>query len=111
MSEVLRYSALSADPDGGNPAGVVLDARGLDEREMLAIAAGLGYSETAFLTPPADGAISIRYFSPAGEVSFCGHATIAAAVTRAEREGPGDVVRRARPRPRRVRGAQPVPAR
>jgi PhzF family phenazine biosynthesis protein len=31
----------------------------------------------------------IRYFSPKSEVAFCGHATIAAAVAIAERDGPG----------------------
>lgn len=52
-TEVLRYTAFSDDPEGGNPAGVVLDASGLDDAAMLGIAAGLGYSETAFLTAPA----------------------------------------------------------
>ena len=28
--ELLRYTAFSTDPSGGNPAGVVLDASGLD---------------------------------------------------------------------------------
>ncbi|MFH0244591.1 PhzF family phenazine biosynthesis protein [Streptomyces sp. HK10] len=99
--DVLRYTAFSSDPDGGNPAGVVLDARGLDEARMLAIAAGVGYSETAFLTPPpSDGdpgadpgrGFTVRYFSPAAEVPFCGHATVAAAVALAERIGPGELV-------------------
>jgi predicted PhzF superfamily epimerase YddE/YHI9 len=34
--EILRYSAFSADPRGGNPAGVVLDAKGASDAEMLA---------------------------------------------------------------------------
>ncbi|MEU7043600.1 PhzF family phenazine biosynthesis isomerase [Streptomyces varsoviensis] len=96
---VLRYAAFSDDPAGGNPAGVVPDAAGLDDAAMLAIAAELGYSETAFLTPPpkrlADGSgrsFTIRYFSPLAEVSFCGHATIATAVALAERIGPGELV-------------------
>ncbi|MEW2302999.1 PhzF family phenazine biosynthesis isomerase [Streptomyces sp. NPDC006655] len=97
--EVLRYTAFSSTPDGGNPAGVVLDATGLDDGDMLAIAADLGYSESAFLTAPpdrpADGAeraYRIRYFSPKAEVPFCGHATIATAVALAERTGPGELV-------------------
>ncbi|MFI6701874.1 PhzF family phenazine biosynthesis protein [Streptomyces sp. NPDC050509] len=98
---VLRYTAFSTDPLGGNPAGVVLDARGLDDGGMLAIAAELGYSETAFLTGlPEEGAAggdhgrgyTIRYFSPKAEVPFCGHATVATAVALAERTGPGDLV-------------------
>jgi len=98
-SEVLRYTAFSSVPDGGNPAGVVLDASSLDDGDMLAIAAGLGYSESAFLTALPEGldghegrAYGIRYFSPKAEVPFCGHATVATAVALAERMGPGELV-------------------
>jgi PhzF family phenazine biosynthesis protein len=87
VMDVLRYVAFSDRPDGGNPAGVVLDASGLSDEQMLTIAAEVGYSETAFL----DGD-DIRYFSPLAEVPFCGHATIATAVALAEREGPGERV-------------------
>ncbi|GGX16040.1 oxidoreductase [Streptomyces malachitofuscus] len=91
--EVLRYTAFSENPDGGNPAGVVLDASGLDDGDMLAIAAELGYSESAFLTAhPGERAYGVRYFSPKAEVPFCGHATVAAAIALAERNGPGELV-------------------
>lgn len=94
---VLRYTAFSADPEGGNPAGVVLDAAGLDDAAMLAVAADLGYSESAFLTGRTDTAeqgvrgYTVRYFSPKAEVPFCGHATIATALALAERDGPGEL--------------------
>ena len=98
-TDVLHYTAFSSHPDGGNPAGVILDASGLDDAAMLAIAARLGYSESAFLTGPPEGlagepgrTFTIRYFSPQAEVPFCGHATIATAVALAERIGPGDLV-------------------
>ncbi|MFJ6852037.1 PhzF family phenazine biosynthesis protein [Streptomyces sp. NPDC091271] len=92
-TDVLRYTAFSTDPDGGNPAGVVLDASGLDDAAMLAVAAELGYSESAFLTSPDGlGGYTVRYFSPKAEVPFCGHATVAAAIALAERDGPGDLV-------------------
>jgi PhzF family phenazine biosynthesis protein len=94
MTEVLRYTAFSDTPDGGNPAGVVLDASGLSDEEMLRIAAEVGYSETAFV----DGD-DIRYFSPLAEVPFCGHATIATGVAIAERRGPGELVFRTRSGP------------
>ena len=87
--EILRYTAFSSDPAGGNPAGVVLDATGAVAAEMLAVAADVGYSETAFLVPRAPSTFDVRYFSPLAEVSFCGHATIAAAVAHAERHGSG----------------------
>jgi PhzF family phenazine biosynthesis protein len=78
--EILRYTAFSSDPSGGNPAGVVLDATGAADAEMLAVAASLGFSETAFLFPRGDRTFDVRYFSPLAEVPFCGHATIASAV-------------------------------
>jgi PhzF family phenazine biosynthesis protein len=92
--EVLRYSAFTADPSGGNPAGVVLDAGALEDTEMLAIAAQIGYSETAFVTARDEWArrYRLRYFSPRAEVAFCGHATIAAAIALAERGALGELV-------------------
>ena len=94
MTEVLRYTAFTTDPDGGNPAGVVLDAGGLADDEMLRIAAEVGYSETAFLCPadPAARRYRLRYFSPLAEVAYCGHATVATAIALAERDGPGELV-------------------
>ena len=64
---------------GGNPAGVVPDARGLDDRAMQAIAREMNCSETAFVFPPtrADCTHRVRFFTPGEEVAMCGHATIA----------------------------------
>ena len=89
-SAVLRYAAFTDRGRGGNPAGVVLDAAGLDDAARLAMAARIGYSETAFIEAAgSNGQYRMRYFSPRSEVAFCGHATIAAAVAIAERDGPG----------------------
>ncbi|MFG2827090.1 PhzF family phenazine biosynthesis protein [Streptomyces sp. NPDC048434] len=92
--EVLRYSAFTTDPAGGNPAGVVLDAEALDDARMLAMAAEVGYSETAFVTAHdlAARRYRLRYFSPLAEVAFCGHATIATAVALASRTGTGELL-------------------
>ncbi|GGO89086.1 PhzF family phenazine biosynthesis isomerase [Wenjunlia tyrosinilytica] len=94
LTDVLRYSAFTDDPAGGNPAGVVLDASGLDDPAMLALAAEVGYSETAFITGRDDDErrFRLRFFSPLAEVPFCGHATVATAVALAERMGPGELV-------------------
>jgi PhzF family phenazine biosynthesis protein len=85
--DVLRYTAFTTDPGGGNPAGVVLDATGADDTTMQSVAADVGYSETAFLIPQDGDSVVARYFSPMIEVPFCGHATIAAAVAHAQHHG------------------------
>jgi PhzF family phenazine biosynthesis protein len=85
--EVLRYTAFTTDPSGGNPAGVVLAAALPSEEVMQRVATEVGFSETAFLAPRPDGdGHDVRYFSPTREVTFCGHATIAAGVALAERD-------------------------
>ena len=90
--DVERWTAFSADAAGGNPAGVVLDARGLGDGRMQRIAAEVGYAETAFVTPGEGGERRIRYFSPVAEVPFCGHATVATAAAISAREGDGLLV-------------------
>lgn len=92
--EILRYVAFSTDPAGGNPAGVVLDATGVDDATMLAAAAEVGYSETAFVVSSDEDGLDVRYFSPLAEVPFCGHATIALAVAHADRHGVGPLLLR-----------------
>lgn len=75
-----HVNAFTAEQFGGNPAGVVLDARGLSESKMQLIAREFAMPETAFVLPPGvRGAdIQIRWFSPAVEIPLCGHATIGA---------------------------------
>lgn len=91
-AEILRYAAFTVEGVGGNPAGVVLDATGLTGAEMMAIAADVGYSETAFLMSRTNepAAYDVRYFAPEQQVPFCGHATIASAVALTERGGPSE---------------------
>lgn len=62
---------------GGNQAGVIIPDRELSPQVMQQIAAELKHSETAFVTPGDDGSVTLRYFTPAGEVDLCGHATVA----------------------------------
>ena len=93
---VLRLAAFARDGVGGNPAGVVLDARALSEQQMLALAAQVGYSETVFVTDgppepdrrPLPGALLLS----AGRGAFCGHATIALGAAFGRVLGAGDLV-------------------
>lgn len=90
--EILHYTAFTTDPHGGNQAGVVISATPLDPADMQAAATRLGYSESAFLLARLDGSYDVRYFAPAAEVPFCGHATIAAAVALAHQQGAGTLL-------------------
>lgn len=83
MVESIRYwvvDSFAHAPYTGNPAGVVLEADGLDERQMAAIAREINISETAFVSHARGGGkMRVRWFTPRCETSFCGHATLAAA--------------------------------
>lgn len=63
----------------GNPAAVVFHRDALPDDVMLAIAAENNLSETAFVQLGGDsGVLPLRWFTPATEVTLCGHATLAA---------------------------------
>jgi len=84
MSGTLQFrlvDAFAEQPFTGNTAGVVLDADALDEQQMQAVAREVNASETAFITEANDlhRPPRLRWFTPATEVGFCGHATLAAA--------------------------------
>ena len=65
----------------------------MSAEEMLAVAAEVGYSETAFLDAGRRRrGYTVRYYSPLAEVPFCGHATIATGVALAERGSRGEVL-------------------
>lgn len=74
---VYHVNAFTADSKAGNPAGVVLDADSLSEKEMLTIAKEVGFSETAFISKSEEATRRLRFFTPTEEVDLCGHATIA----------------------------------
>ncbi len=63
---------------GGNPAGVVLDADGLNDAQMLSIASRVGLSETAFVSKSETEGFKLDFFTPNQRIAHCGHATIAA---------------------------------
>jgi PhzF family phenazine biosynthesis protein len=77
MPIVYTINAFTDTPNGGNPAGVFLDAAGLSDADMMAIAAKVGFSETAFVSPSGIADVQVRFFTPNAEVDLCGHATIA----------------------------------
>jgi PhzF family phenazine biosynthesis protein len=81
---------------GGNPAGAVLDADGLGDEEMRAIAAETRLAGTAFVTHATrpGHAFRLRYRSPTRELTYSGHTTLGAvhALLEAGRIAPGETV-------------------
>lgn len=88
--------AFSEKVFSGNQAGVVLVDRPLSDETMQAIAAEFKHSETAFIFTheSTEDSVKIRYFTPAGEVELCGHATVAsfALLRKLELVSDGDTV-------------------
>ncbi len=78
----VTVDVFTAEPFGGNPLAVILDAQGLPASRMQSIAAEFNYSETTFILPPARAghAAQLRIFTPRTEVPFAGHPTVGSAV-------------------------------
>ncbi|WP_328589280.1 PhzF family phenazine biosynthesis protein [Litchfieldia alkalitelluris] len=76
-----QVDAFTDEPFGGNPAGVIPNAQGLEDSVMQKVARELNLSESAFLftTSSKEYDFEIRYFTPTTEIDFCGHATLSAA--------------------------------
>jgi PhzF family phenazine biosynthesis protein len=68
-------------PGAGNPLAVVLDAAGLDDDAMQAIARWTRLPETTFVFPTTQPGTSygLRIFSPRREVPFAGHPSVGTA--------------------------------
>ncbi len=66
----------------GNALAVVLDAAGLDDDQMQAIAREFNLSETVFVLPAENPVHSarLRIFTPTSELPFAGHPTVGSAV-------------------------------
>lgn len=77
MNNLYRLIAFPRTKNGGNRAGVYLDADKLSDEEMQNIAKMVGYSETAFVMSSETADYKVRFFTPTSEVDLCGHATIA----------------------------------
>ena len=77
----MQLDVFSPFPGAGNPLAVVLDAEGLGDAAMQAIARWTRLPETTFVFPPqiAGSSYRVRIFSPQKEVPFAGHPSIGTA--------------------------------
>jgi PhzF family phenazine biosynthesis protein len=73
---IFQIDAFTATPFTGNPAGVCLLDRDVDDTWMQNVAAEMNVSETAFVRRNGDD-WALRWFTPTVEVALCGHATLA----------------------------------
>src|SRR6186713_3149105 len=86
LRRYVQLDVFADRPGAGNPLAVVLDAEGLDDATMQAIARWTRLPETTFVFPPgahrgtsADASYGIRIFSPRREVPFAGHPSVGTA--------------------------------
>lgn len=77
--KIKQVDVFTKTPLCGNPAAVVMDARGLAVQEMQAIAREMNLSETTFVLPAtsSESDYRLRIFTPRSELPFAGHPTIA----------------------------------
>ena len=93
--QIHQIDAFTRTPFTGNPAGVVLNADGLSDAEMLAIARELNNADTAFILArdADDHDVRARFFTPRTEAGFVGHATVAAHFVLSRRRGAAERLR------------------
>lgn len=81
LRRYVQLDVFADRPGAGNPLAVVLDAEGLDDATMQAIARWTRLPETTFVFPPTQPGASyrVRMFSPRREVPFAGHPSVGTA--------------------------------
>src|SRR5512145_248145 len=75
---LFQIDAFTSTVFAGNPAAICPLDSWLKESTLQAIAAENNLSETAFFVDQGE-CYDLRWFTPAVEVSLCGHATLASA--------------------------------
>lgn len=79
MRRFRQIDVFTGRPFLGNPVAVVVDAEGLETRDMQRIARWTNLSETTFLLPSVKADYRVRIFTPTYELPFAGHPTIGSA--------------------------------
>lgn len=78
---LIQVDVFTTKQFGGNQLAVVLDAEGLSDTQMQAIAREMNYSETTFVLPAEtpDALCRVRIFTPATELPLAGHPVVGTA--------------------------------
>ncbi len=77
--EIFQIDAFTDKVFHGNPAAICLLSDWLNDELLRAIAVENNLSETAFVMATKEDTYQIRWFTLKGEISLCGHSTLAAA--------------------------------
>ncbi|HLZ24052.1 MAG TPA: PhzF family phenazine biosynthesis protein [Ktedonobacterales bacterium] len=74
----LQLDVFTGQPFGGNQLAVFLEADGLTDEEMQAIAAEMNFSETTFVLPASEARAlrRVRIFTSSAELPFAGHPVV-----------------------------------
>lgn len=75
----MQVDAFTEHRLGGNPCAILFDTDDLDHETMLAIARENNLSETAFVRRSQRADFAATYYTPAMEIPFAGHPTLATA--------------------------------
>lgn len=76
-----QVDVFTSEPFNGNPLAVIMDAQGLNDTQLAAIARWTNLSETTFVLPPThpQADYQVRIFTVDGELPFAGHPTLGTA--------------------------------
>lgn len=76
-----QVDVFTSSPLNGNPLAVIMDASGLSDEQMAAIARWTNLSETTFILPAQSPTADyrVRIFTPDLELPFAGHPTLGSA--------------------------------
>lgn len=75
----MQIDAFTDTKLSGNPCAVIFDCANMGDSTLQAISLEMNLSETAFISNISDDVINVRYFTPAEEIPFAGHPTLATA--------------------------------
>jgi PhzF family phenazine biosynthesis protein len=90
IEAVTVVDACTRDGRGGSPTAVMIDGAAMGDDERRAIVRRAGTSHAAFVDTGSADPPAVRFFTTAGELTNCGHGTLAAQAVLLHRSGAAD---------------------
>lgn len=76
QASIRYFDSFTSRPGGGNRAGIICGAEGMDGDQMQSMARQIGAPASCFLRAIEGDEVHVRFFSPRSEYPMCGHAAI-----------------------------------